>query len=82
MMTYFKQINEHGELVLLLTYDFTPNITNQLIVEITQEEYEASLEELIAKAEAGTEQEEQEYLTEQGQKSQAYDILMGNEVTE
>lgn len=40
MTTYFKKLNESGEVILLLTYDFTPKITNTMIVEITQEEYE------------------------------------------
>ena len=51
MTTYYKQLNESGELVLLLTYNFKPKITNPLIIEITQEEYEASMTEIIAKAE-------------------------------
>lgn len=54
MKTYFKQLNEAGELILLLTYDFVPKITNPLIVEITQEEYNA----LFAENEAANQPEE------------------------
>lgn len=50
MTTYYKQINESGELTLLLTYDFTPKITNPLIIEITQEEYKTIMAEIAAKA--------------------------------
>ena len=48
MTNYFKQLNESGEVILLLTYDFTPNITNPLIVEITEEEYNTLLAEIQA----------------------------------
>lgn len=51
MTKYYKQLNEEGELVLLLSYDFEPTITDPLIVEITQEEYEALLAEITAKNE-------------------------------
>lgn len=77
MTTYFKQLNESGELILLLTYSFTPNITNPLIVEITQDEYKILLDEIQAKVEAEMEKAEQEILTEQEEKAQAYDILVG-----
>ena len=77
MTTYYKQVNESGELVLLLTYDFIPKITNSLIVQITQDEYETLTEELHAKNDAETEHGEAEKLTEVEEKAQAYDILMG-----
>ena len=47
MTRHYKQINETGEVVLLLTYDFTPNITDPLIVEITAEEYDAHYAEIF-----------------------------------
>ena len=46
MTKYYKQVDEAGELVLLLTYNFQPRIKNPLIVEISQEEYETMLAEL------------------------------------
>ncbi len=70
MTKYYKQINENGEIVMLLTYDFVPNITNPLIVEITAEEYETLLAELIASL---PESEEDEIAL----KAQAYDIITG-----
>ena len=79
MTTYYKQVNEYGEPVLLLTYGFTPNITNSRIVEITPEEYATLSAELQAKVEAEEERAEVETMTEQEQKAAAYDILMGTE---
>lgn len=39
-MYCYKQLNENGELISLITYDnLRPNITDPLIVEITEEEY-------------------------------------------
>ena len=70
MTKYYKQINENGEVVMLLTYDFAPNITDPLIVEITEEEYETLLAELIASL---PESEEDEIAL----KAQAYDIITG-----
>lgn len=70
MTKYYKQINENGEVVMLLTYDFVPNITNPLIVEITAEEYETLLAELIASL-PEPEPSEMEL------KAQAYDIITG-----
>lgn len=51
MIKYYKQINESGDVVMLLTYDFDPIITNPLIIEITKEEYEALLAEIVEKNE-------------------------------
>ena len=45
MKTYYKQTDENGKIVALLTYDIEPNFTDPLIVEITAEEYEAIREE-------------------------------------
>jgi hypothetical protein len=69
-MKYYKQLNENGEIVMLLTYDFVPNITNPLIVEITKEEYETLLAEIMANM---PEPEEDEIAL----KAQAYDIITG-----
>ena len=41
MTKYYKQLDENGKIIALLTYDFVPNITNPLIIEITAKEYEA-----------------------------------------
>lgn len=70
MTKYYKQINENGEAIMLLTYDFAPNITDPLIVEITEEEYETLLAELIASL-PEPEPSEMEL------KAQAYDIITG-----
>ena len=70
MTKYYKQLNENGEIVMLLTYDFVPNITNPLIVEITKEEYETLLAEIMANM---PEPEEDEIAL----KAQAYDIITG-----
>ena len=51
MKKYYKQLNEDGKLVLLLSYDFEPEITDPLIVVISAEEYEQLLGEIIAKNE-------------------------------
>lgn len=51
MSRYFKKLNENGELVMLLTYDFEPNITDPLMIEITATEYEAIGAECREKAE-------------------------------
>ena len=73
MTTYYKQINENNELVLLLTYNFTPKITNPLIIEITQEEYE----KLSAEIQSSMDEETIVEPSEIEQKAQAYDILVG-----
>lgn len=70
MTKYYKQLNENGEVVMLLTYDFVPNITDPLIVEITKEEYETLLAEIMANQ---PEPEEDEIAL----KAQAYDIITG-----
>jgi hypothetical protein len=45
MTKYYKQLDENGKIVMLLTYDFEPTITDSSIVEITEEEYNAILAE-------------------------------------
>lgn len=73
MTTYFKQLNDSGEVVFLLTYDnFCPNIANTLIVEITQEEYNVLLAKLQAKAEE-TEQVNSDEISDE----EALDIILG-----
>ena len=47
MKYYYKQLNENGEIVLLLVYDFMPTITDPLIVEITEEEYNEKKKQLL-----------------------------------
>lgn len=49
-MKYYKQLNESGGIVALLTYDSEPNISDSLTVEITSEEYEAVSAEFREKA--------------------------------
>ena len=70
MTKYYKQLNENGEVIMLLTYDFVPNITNPLIVEITETEYNEILAEMMAN------QPEPEP-SELELKAQAYDIITG-----
>lgn len=38
-MYYCKKLNDSGEVIMLVTYDTKPNIQNELISEITEEEY-------------------------------------------
>lgn len=73
MTTYYKQLSEFGEVVLLLTYGFTPKITNPLIVEITQEEYSAISAELQAKAEEEAGQTDPDEISD----TEALNIILG-----
>lgn len=47
-MYCFKHIDENENIISLLTYDQKPNITNPLVVEITEDEYNTILAELQA----------------------------------
>lgn len=79
-MKYYKQLNESGEIVALLTYDFEPNITDPLTVEITAEEYEAISAEWRANAKhepSAEEIERRERQKAMSLKAQAYDIITG-----
>jgi len=49
-MRYYKQLDENGKVVMLLTYDFEPTITDSSIIEITAEEYETILAEIHEKS--------------------------------
>lgn len=80
MMKYYKQLNENGEIVTLLTYDFEPNVIDSLTVEINAEEYETLAAELTANAkhEMTAEQiERRERQKEKSLKAKAYDIITG-----
>lgn len=72
MKYYYKQLNENGEIVLLLVYEFTPTITDPLMVEITEEEFNAIVAEIRAN-------EPEPEPSEMELKAQAYDILTGAE---
>lgn len=79
-MKYYKQLNENGEVIYLLTYDTEPNITNPLTEEITAEEYEAISAEWIEAARAKIEAEKAEKRAkarEKTLKAKAYDIMTG-----
>lgn len=79
-MKYYKQLNESGEVVTLLTYDFEPNITDPLTVEITTEEHASIAAELRANAkhEPSTETLElRARMKEKTLKAKAYDIVTG-----
>lgn len=69
-MKYYKQLNDSGEVVLLLTYGVTPNIANPLIVEITEEEYNVLLDEIKA-------QQSEEPETDEISSDEALNIILG-----
>lgn len=79
-MKYYKLLDENGEIVALLTYDFDPNITDPLAVEITAEEYESISAERRAntKHEPSAEEiERKARAKEKWLKAKAYDIITG-----
>lgn len=79
-MKYYKQLNENGEVVMLLTYDFEPTITDPFVVEITEDEYRSISTEWREKAKAEAEAERVERLAkakEKALKAKAYDIITG-----
>ena len=79
-MKYYKQLNENGEIAALLTYDFEPNITDPLTVEITAEEYETISAEWREAARAKAEADKAERRAkarEKALKAKAYDIITG-----
>lgn len=63
-MYYCKKLNDSGEVIMLVTYDTKPNIQNELISEITEEEYNEFQAEFEAQQE-NTEQETEDYAQEQ-----------------
>jgi hypothetical protein len=79
-MKYYKQLNESGEVVALLTYDFEPNISDPLTAEITADEYETISAEWRANAKREPSAEELERKArakERSLKAKAYDIMTG-----
>ena len=79
-MKYYKQLNENGEIAALLTYDFEPNITDPLTVEITAEEYETISAEWREAARVRNEEklaERRAKAKETALKAKAYDIITG-----
>lgn len=81
-MKYYKQLNENGEIVYLLSYDTEPNITDPLTVEISAEEYEAISAEWREAARVRAEAEKAERRAkarEKALKAKAYDIITGAE---
>lgn len=80
MTKYFKQINENGEFVMLLTYDFEPSITDPLIVEISEEEYIELKAECDEKVKATAEAYKEAAKVKKSEielKAKAYDIITG-----
>ena len=75
MKKYYKQLNENGDIFMLLTYDFIPtNLDpNLILVEITEEEYAELFEEITKVSETNL----GEIANEIALKAQAYDIIMG-----
>lgn len=79
-MKYYKQLNENGEVIYLLSYDTEPNITDPLTVEITAEEYETISAEWREAARVRAEAEKAEKRAkarEKALKAKAYDIITG-----
>lgn len=79
-MKYYKRLDENGNIDMLFTYEFVPNITNPLMVEITAEEYEAISAKWREAARARAEAEKAERMAkeqEKALKAQAYDIITG-----
>ena len=76
MKSYFKQLNDSGEITLLLTYSFRPNITNPLVIEITKEEYETLFAEMQKHGEISESEEDEITDTE------ALQIITGGNVNE
>ena len=56
-MHFYKKTNDAGEVVLLMTYDHEPTITDPNVVEITAEEYVELLDEMTAEPEPTDEDE-------------------------
>lgn len=82
MKKYYKQLNENGEFVMLLTYDFEPTISDPLIVEITEEEYITLKAECDTKVKAAAEAYKEAAkikMSEIALKAKAYDIITGAE---
>lgn len=48
MKYFYKKLDDSGTVVLLLSYEFRPHITDSLIVEITEEEYNTLLAKIVA----------------------------------
>ena len=46
-MSFFKQIDENGNVICLFEYDYQAIIDDPFIIEITQEEYNALMAELF-----------------------------------
>lgn len=81
-MKYYKQLDENGEVVYLLSYDTEPNITDPLTVEISADEYEAISAEWREAARVRAEAEKAEKRAkarEKALKAKAYDIITGAE---
>lgn len=71
---YVKRTNDEGVVDSLITYNnFHPKISDPLMVEITQEEYEA----LLAEIEASNQPEEP--TTDEISAEEALDIILGGE---
>lgn len=72
MEYYYKEINENGETIGVVSYSPNkPNITDPMIIEIDQAEFEAYLAEIAEPDEPSDEPTIAE-------KAMAYDILVGN----
>lgn len=80
MKKYYKQLNENGEFVMLLTYDFEPVINDPLVVEITEEEYLSLKSECDERVKANAEAYKETAkvkMSETTLKAKAYDIITG-----
>lgn len=71
---YYKKIADDGSLCYLFTYDFQPIITDSLMVEITEEEYNI----LLAEIEAENQPEEPDI--DEISDTEALNIILGSEI--
>lgn len=71
---YYKKIADDGSLCYLFTYDFQPTITDSLMVEITEEEYNTLLAEIEA------ENQPEEIDSDEISDTEALDLILGGEV--
>lgn len=79
-MKYYKQLNESGEIIALMTYDFEANAVDDRTVEITPEEHKAISNEWTTSARERNESQKAEKemrAKEKALKLKAYDIMMG-----
>lgn len=73
MRKYYKRLEGNGDVSMLLAYDFSPVITDPLVVEITETEYNQIHNEIEAMT--NTEQDTDDEITD----SEALSIILGGD---